>query len=164
MNTDMGEYIVGAYLKVVKNCLFVDYNVRAPGGGMAGLNELDVIGLDFDNQTAYICEVATHLQGMFYGNGSATTIQRIAKKYVWQQHYASEHLTAFPNQHFMFWSPVVAQGATTIGLGEIAGLELVINTDYTACVEALRAAARQKTADVNNPAFRTLQILEHLKH
>lgn len=43
----MGEYIVGVCLKLLKKCDFVRYNVRRPGGGMAGLNELDVMGLAF---------------------------------------------------------------------------------------------------------------------
>lgn len=48
MATEMGEYLVGAYLKLVEGCDFVDYNVRVPGGGMAGLNELDVVGIHFN--------------------------------------------------------------------------------------------------------------------
>ena len=40
-------YIVGAYLKLIEGCDVIDYNVRPPGGGMAGLSELDVVGLDF---------------------------------------------------------------------------------------------------------------------
>jgi hypothetical protein len=31
MLTDVGEYIAGAYLRLVLNCNFVDYNVRTPG-------------------------------------------------------------------------------------------------------------------------------------
>ena len=57
MKTEMGEYIVGACLKLLKECDFVDYNVRRPGGGLVGLDELDVMGLDFKNKTAYLCEV-----------------------------------------------------------------------------------------------------------
>jgi len=52
MKTDVGEYIVGAYLKIIEECDVIDYNVRVPGGGLEGLNELDVVGLDFKNQTA----------------------------------------------------------------------------------------------------------------
>ncbi|MDD5659927.1 MAG: hypothetical protein PHR39_07990 [Actinomycetota bacterium] len=40
IKTDIGEYIVGAYLKVIKKCDFIDYNARPPGGGLEGLNEL----------------------------------------------------------------------------------------------------------------------------
>ena len=69
MQTDIGEYIVGAYLAIIADCPFVQYNVRAPGGGLDGLNELDVVGLNVDTGTAYLCEVATHLDGLNYGSG-----------------------------------------------------------------------------------------------
>ena len=49
MNTTMGEYITGAYLKLILECDVVDYNVRPPGGGRAGLAEFDVVGLKFAN-------------------------------------------------------------------------------------------------------------------
>jgi hypothetical protein len=61
IRTGMGEYIVGAYLKIIKKCDFVNYNVRAPIGGLEGLNELDVVGFDFKNKTVYLCLFATHL-------------------------------------------------------------------------------------------------------
>ena len=67
MKTEMGEYLVGAYLRIIKGCDFIDYNVRRPGGGMSGLDELDVIGLDFKDRTAYLCEVTTHLDGLLIG-------------------------------------------------------------------------------------------------
>jgi hypothetical protein len=40
VKTDIGEYIVGAYLKVIKKCDFIDYNARPPVGGLEGLNEM----------------------------------------------------------------------------------------------------------------------------
>jgi len=58
MLTDVGEYIVGAYLQVEEGCDFVDYNIRPPGGGLEGLGELDVVGLNFKTKTAYVCEVS----------------------------------------------------------------------------------------------------------
>ncbi len=163
MHTDIGEYIVGAYLTIIEACQFVQYNVRAPGGGLAGLNELDVIGLNVDTGTAYICEVATHLDGLNYGAGNADTVARIAKKHFWQREYATKHLAAFPQRRYMLWAPVVPVGALTAGLGVLTDLELIVNNDYTARIDALRAVARKQTADYNNPFFRTLQILEHLK-
>ena len=39
MLTDIGEYVVGAYLKLKLNCDFVDYKIRPPGGGLKGLEE-----------------------------------------------------------------------------------------------------------------------------
>ena len=37
MNTEMGEYLVGAYLKLINKCDIIDYNARRPGGRMPGL-------------------------------------------------------------------------------------------------------------------------------
>jgi hypothetical protein len=41
MRTEVGEYVVGAWLKIGLGCDVVDYNVRPPGGGLNGLGELD---------------------------------------------------------------------------------------------------------------------------
>ena len=163
MNTEMGEYIVGAYLKLIKECDFIEYSVRRPGGHRAGLNELDVMGLDFKNKTAYLCEVATHLEGLNYGSGGTPTVERIGKKYAQLREYAESHLpSTFPKRHFMFWSPVVSAGVAE-ELKQIKGLELVINEDYAACVDELLKQARSITYDTGNPAFRIFQILGHLR-
>ena len=82
MGTEIGEYIVGACLKLIKGCDVVDHNVRRPGGGLSGLDELDVLGLDFKNRIAYLCEVTTHLDGLLYGSGNAETVKRIKTKYL----------------------------------------------------------------------------------
>lgn len=163
MNTEMGEYIVGACLKLLKGCDFVEYNVRRPGGGLAGLNELDVMGLDFKNKTAYLCEVTTHLEGLLYGSRGTSTVERIGKKYEKLQEYAKNHLPeVFRERHFMFWSPVVRPGVRQ-ELEKIKGLELVINKDYADYIEALKELAKKGTHDTGNPAFRVLQILGHLR-
>ncbi|MEO0074488.1 MAG: hypothetical protein ABIK31_00050 [candidate division WOR-3 bacterium] len=112
MKTDIGEYIVGAYLKIIKKCDFVDYNVRPPGGGVKGLDEIDVIGLDFRNKIAYLCEVTTHIRGVLYNNNK-TTVDKIKRKHKKQIEYARKHLAYFQNHIFMFWSPVVPEGYIT---------------------------------------------------
>lgn len=162
MRAEMGEQIVGAYLKIVLECDVVSYNVRPKGGGMKGLGELDVVGLRFIDQTAFVCECATHLAGLEYGQGAAHSIGKIAQKTQRQQEYSETHLQPFPNRHFMFWSPVVPK-AIAAQLAGIEGLELVVNLDYSECVTKLRHAARTRMNDENNDAFRLLQILEHLR-
>ena len=162
MKTDTGEYVVGAYLKIIKGCDFVVYNVRPPGGGLKGLNELDVVGMHFQTKTAYLCEVTTHIRGLLYRNNK-TTVERIRKKLQIQKDYASQYLGDFPTRHYMFWSPVVPVGYITTNLGKIPDLELVINQEYTKCIVELKEQARNLTHDVGNPFFRTLQIMEHLK-
>jgi len=162
IKTDIGEYIVGAYLKIIKKCDFVDYNVRPPVGGLEGLNELDVVGLDFKNKTAYLCEVTTHIRGVLYKD-NITTVNKINIKYKRQKEYANKYLPGFSKRHFMFWSPVVPKGYITKELEKIDGLELVINKKYAQCIDELRIKAKELTNDVGNPFFRMLQILEHLR-
>lgn len=163
MLTDIGEYIVGAYLKLKIGCDFVDYNVRPPVGGLEGLEELDVLGLDLKNNVAYLCEVTTHITGLLYKNNQET-VARIRKKHDRQKKYASNYLTQFDKVRYMFWSPVVPRGYLTENLARIEGLELVINANYKKCIEELRELARYTTHDTRNPFFRMLQILEHMKN
>jgi len=162
MLTDIGEYIVGAYLKLIEECDFIDYNVRPPVGGLEGLEELDVIGLNFKSSTAYLCEVTTHIRGLLYKNNQES-VKRIKKKYERQKNYADQYLTNFENKKFMFWSPVVPVGFITEKLKEVEGLELIINGEYKSRIEKLRMLARNTTHDARNPFFRMLQIMEHMR-
>ena len=163
MNAEMGEFLVGAYLKVIEGCDFVGYNVRPPGGGLRGLEELDVVGLHFATRTAFLCEVTTHIGGLLYVDNS-TTVLRVEAKHRRQKNYAEAQLKEFPNRRYQFWSPVVPRGYLTQRLALIdPELELVINMEYAERVDELRKAARTRKNDENNPAFRLLQILEHLR-
>ena len=164
MARDMGEHVVGAYLKLEQGCDFVEYNVRPPTLGKDGQAEFDVVGFDFKSSTVCLCEVATHLNGLNYGgNSNSDTLKRITDKYRRQRNYAERNLSRFANVRFMFWSPYVPRGYLTRNLDEIEGLELVINGRYRECVELLRARAKAETRDSNEPFFRALQILEHMK-
>jgi len=162
MRTEPGEFLVGAYLKLVEGCDVVDYNVRIPGGGLEGLGELDVVGLNFKSKTAFVCEVTTHILGLLYKN-NAESVARIRRKHMRQRQYAKRFLTSFGAHRFMFWSPVVPVGYLTTNLQKIEGLELVINGRYKQRIAALRSFARKHTHETQNPSFRVLQILEHLR-
>jgi len=85
----MGEYLVGAYLELVKGCEIISYNVRSHEKGLKGLVELDFVGLNLKQNTAFLCEVVTHLGGLIYG-GREETIRRIFKKYEKQRTYAKK--------------------------------------------------------------------------
>lgn len=162
MNTQMGEYLVGAYLKVIEGCDFIDYNVRFPGGGLKGLDELDVIGFNFEDSVAYLCEVTTHIRGILYGNNE-NTVRRVSSKFEKQRRYARERLHHLAEHRFMLWSPVVPRGYLTKNLSRIEGLELIINEEYAQRIAQLQMHARASTHDVGNPAFRLLQILGHMR-
>lgn len=162
MLTDVGEYLVGAYLDLVEECDVIDYNVRPPGGGIQGLTELDLVGFSFERDTAYLCEVTTHIRGLLYRNNQET-VRRIAKKHERQKAYAERYLTQFSNKRYQFWSPVVPVGYVTENLANLSDLELIINREYTARVEQLKKLARETAHDARNPVFRVLQILGHLR-
>jgi hypothetical protein len=118
MLTDIGEFIAGAYLQLEEKCEVVDYNVRPPGGGLDGLGELDVVGLNFDTNTIFFCEVTTHIRGLLYKNNQET-IARIKRKYERQRIYAKRYKDNFENHRFMFWSPYVPRGILTKGLSKM---------------------------------------------
>lgn len=160
--TEVGEFVVGAFLKLECGCDVVDYNVRPSGGGMNGLGELDVVGYDFRNGRAFLCEVTTHIGGLLIGTNQQT-IKKIREKHERQKAYASAFLGRFDEIRYQFWSPCVPKGFLTERLAEIEGLELVINGKYKAAVEALRKRARVEKHDAVNPFFRTLQILEAMR-
>jgi hypothetical protein len=162
MLTDVGEYLVGAYLQLIEECDFVDYNIRPPGGGLKGLEELDVLGLNFKENTAYLCEVTTHIRGLIYKD-NVESVKRIKKKYARQKLYAKESLTNFKNKRFMFWSPRVPVGYITEHLSEIKGLELIINGEYKRRITELMDHARKTTYDARNPVYRVLQIIGHMR-
>ena len=140
--TEVGEYLVGAYLKLEIGCDVVDYNVRAPGGGQRGQEEFDVVGLSFADRAAYICEVATHIRGLDYG-GYDETVARVRKKHARQRAYAEEFLRDFAHVRYMLWAPVVPVGALTRRLAEIDSLELVITCAYPDRVGELQARAQR---------------------
>lgn len=88
MTTQVGEYIVGAYLQIIEKCDFVGYNVKLPSRGIEGLSEFDVLGFRFSDKTAFMCEVTTHLNGPNYGSNYNVTIGKIREKYERQKEYA----------------------------------------------------------------------------
>lgn len=81
---------VGAYLQHRYDCGIILYNVRPPGGKLAGLNELDVIGLNLPAKQAFLCEVTTHLHGM-----RPQMVVKMPEKHRQQKLYANAHLQGF---------------------------------------------------------------------
>ncbi len=162
MLTDVGEYLVGAYLQLVDQCDFVQYNIRPPHGGLEGLGELDVVGFNFASRTAYLCEVTTHIKGLNYASNTET-VKKLTEKHERQRAYALKYLTNFEKRVFQFWSPVVPVGYMTQELAKLPELELIINQEYTGRMRTLQKLAASISYDAGNPAFRLLQILEHMR-
>ena len=54
---NIGEEICGEWLRHIKGCDFVQYNVQTHDAQ----GEIDVIGINLDERIVYACEVAIHL-------------------------------------------------------------------------------------------------------
>ncbi len=174
---NLGEEITGEYLKVVKNCEFIEYNLYTPD--VQG--EIDVVGIDIKNKKLYVCEVATHLvTGLQYvNNATPDNVNRFLKKFRKNIPYAKKYFPGF-EKHFMLWSPIVKnQGINAIhnqlnDVNEIKAilkkefsydLELIINHEYNECLKKLREYARKETKELKSPVLRLMQIEEKLsKH
>jgi hypothetical protein len=162
MKTEIGEYVVGAYLALIEKCDFVTYNVRPPEQGLKGLAEFDVIGIRFEDGKVFLCEVTTHLDGLNYGTYNKT-INKIQEKLARQKNYYDTYLWGFPEAELMFWSPTVPKGKLTDVLERMKDITLVINESYSSRIRELKQVAKATTRDYNNPFFRSLQVLEHIK-
>ena len=174
---NIGEEITGEYLRVIKNCDFVQYNAH----GNKKLDEIDVIGLNLKGKTVYICEVAAHILGLLYPKGSTPdTKNRLIKKFSKDIAYADKHFAEY-KKVFMFWSPIVkksnekAKYCAQRHVKEAADyikerydieIEVISNQNYANCLQELREYASKNSSDLKNSAvLRFLQIEEFLgKH
>ena len=167
-----GERLVGDYLRYVKGCDFVDFNVYTTDSQ----GEVDVVGVANAKKHAYICEVVTHLTtGIQYvKNARPDTADRLIKKFIKDIKYGSE---AFPECQvdYMLWSPVVRQSGGKPEYNQFTHLKrvedevrartgvkltFVINQAYIEAINALREFARNETKELKSPIMRFLQIEE----
>lgn len=184
-SVQIGEQIVGAYHSLITGCEVVSYTVRSEIQGEQ--MDLDVLGIDSEggHRTVYLCEVGTHLDGLDYGGapsddywsefGSSKyqgTLDTIHQKFKADLRYATRVFDDAEEYKLQFWSPYVAQGHITAGFEKMADrfrderdveLEFLINEKYTAKVEELRERAGSETKRYGEPAYRFLQILEHMR-
>jgi hypothetical protein len=165
---DIGESLVGAYLRHIEGCDVVVYNnfFRGEQG------EIDVVGIRRgEPREVILCEVTTHIRGMLIvHSGRNATEQRVKEKLRRLIHFAE---ATFPgdNHRFEWWSPYVPIGRLTTALAVIehttqeSGHEFrfVINDEYTRRVQRLVEYARKHEAPTGEPAYRLLQILTHLR-
>lgn len=174
---NIGEEVVGEYLKLVLGCDFVEYNLYTPD--VQG--EIDVVGINTKEKKLFICEVATHLiTGLQYvKNQQPDNIDRFCKKFRKNIEYANNYFPDY-NKRFMLWSPIVKnQGIkakhnqlndikiiqTTLNNEYGVKIEAVINLEYRNCLLELRKYARKETKELKSPVLRLMQIEEKLsKH
>lgn len=156
---DMGESLVGAYMRQVRGCHTVAYNTFLPWGQ----GELDVIGVatgaDEGSVQVWLAEVAVHLDGLNYGSYQITA-KKVATKVLSARQYAQQ---IYPQAQCVMelWSPVVPRGLVEL-LAE-CGAELVVNDGFTERVGELLDRARRSTKLTGEPAFRLFQMLTHVR-
>jgi hypothetical protein len=171
---NIGEEICGEWLRHIKECEFIQYNLRTPD--VQG--EVDVIGLNMKSRTVYACEVAIHLvTGLQYTKGGQPdNVIRLTTKFKKDIAYLAKAFRDYTHV-FMLWSPVVRNqksGSKHNQLKDIekisdtlksdcqVQIELVINQKFKEALEALRKVARATTKEMDSSIMRYLQVEERL--
>jgi len=175
---NIGETLVGDYLKVKYECDFVAFNVSTadPKG------EIDVVGINSKKKEIYICEVATHLvTGLRYVNAKekiSDNVGRFVKKFKKNIADADKVFPEYKKKHFMLWSPIVKNPKTgtkfnqTKDIAEVeheifeqhrVRIEVISNQEYMDRLNYLREYARRVTEELKSPVLRLFQIEEKLK-
>lgn len=166
MPGDVGESLVGSYLRYIVGCDVVAYNTHTP----EVQGELDVIGLrTAAPRTVWLCEVITHLRGTLYGSGYAATVAKVRDKIGRARDFASATFAGDVHR-YEIWSPIVPSGIAQ-RFDELANefsnqeldVEFIINARYTERVQELVDHAKESFKATNEPAYRLLQILTHLR-
>lgn len=161
---DMGESLVGAFLRYGEACDFVVYGTQTEGQG-----ETDVIGFQVEQKRVWLCEVATHLDGLLYGSGGAVgTLAKVRQK-VERAIAFSDRMFPGQEKRFEWWSPKAGPSLIAafesieqeLGSGETS-VEFIVNAEYARRVGVLIEKARKGTKATPEPFFRALQILAHL--
>jgi hypothetical protein len=160
--SDIGESLVGAYLRHIERCEIVVYNNFFPDRQ----GEIDVVGIKgVHPRQIFLCEVTTHIDGMY-----APMAKRMTGKLNRLLEFAA---ATFPGEdhRYQWWSPVVPAGVLTTAFGaaqdawrqEGRSLDLVFNADYTERVTELIDYARTHSSTTSEPAYRLLQVLTHMR-
>ena len=167
---DIGEQIDGAWLSEVAGCEFVEYRVRTRRQG-----EIDVVGLSLQHDHAYLCEVATHIHGLWYANSTKLNVKKLVDKFTRAAEWAEHYLGRFPKRTYMLWTPVVKRSRSGAKLDQTKSietakleikrglkidLEVATNESYRNALEQLRKIARNTTFKPNSPVLRVMQIEE----
>lgn len=163
--TDLGESLVGAYMRHIERCTIVLYNsFFADQQG-----EVDVVAVKARDpgqpRLVYLCEVTTHIGGM-----ARPTVDKVPAKLQRLREFAD---VTFPSEahRFQWWSPYVSKGGTTARFEQLRAdwtsegrsLEFIVNDEYTRRIGQLVDHARKNSATTNEPGYRMLQILTRLR-
>lgn len=141
---NVGEEICGEWLRHVKGCEFVQYNLKTT----QVQGEIDVIGINLAEHVVYACEVALHLvTGIQYNkNGQPDNVPRLTAKFRKDLNYVR---SAFPDyKHvLMLWSPVVRnqrEGAKHNQLRDVGDIVAAIEQEFEITIDGVVGGERRR--------------------
>jgi hypothetical protein len=169
-----GEHLVGQYLKEIKNCDFVEYNLRTK----SEQGEIDVIGIDSNNKKVFVCEVAIHLEtGLQYTKENRpNNVDKLVAKFSTDIEYAQKNFSSY-ERLYMLWTPIIKIPKKAGGHSQLKDIEdiqnqikqkfeieieLIYNEQFLFRINELREVARKTTQEMSSPIMRFLQIEEKL--
>jgi hypothetical protein len=171
-----GEHLVGQYLKYIKDCDFVEYNLKTK----LKQGEIDVVGINSSQSKVYICEVVTHLTGVglqYVKDKRPDNVGRLTSKFRKDIEYGITNFRDF-ERIYMLWTPLAKDTGTMAksnpfkDIREVKekiklelGIDLIlfVNEDYMTAVSELRRFASKTSYAMKSPIMRYLQIEETLK-
>ena len=171
MTINLGEEIVAAYLQYIKGCEFIQQNLYTPD--VQG--EIDVVGIDLESKTIYVCEVAIHLAtGLSY---VPDNVAKLTDKFSRDIEYANKYFPDYTRK-FMLWSPIVKKARDGAKFNQMTDVEkikanihakygvtldCIVNEKFSARLSELRDYARNETKELKSPVLRLMQVEEFLK-
>ena len=171
---NLGEEICGEYLKYIKGCDFVTYNVTNPD--IQG--EIDVVAIKLEKKEIYVCEIAIHTTGLQYTkNNRPDNYKRFVAKFEKDIAYAKKY---FPEYRIipMIWSPIVKESGKTAKYNSLEdlnnvqvyikntyelNLELIINREFANAIEELKVYTGNVTSEFKSNVMRMFQIERSLE-
>lgn len=161
---DIGESLVGSYLRYVEDCDFVHYETYGESQG-----ELDVVGMRLADKRVWLCEVAIHLGGLEYGQGYAGSRDKVRQK-IDRAEMIAQRLFTDQQATYEFWSLRVPKRLASM-LKDLEvefasrGLDVafIINEKFAERIHKLRDRAAQDMKSTAEPAYRLLQVLTQLQ-
>lgn len=162
---ELGESLVGAYMRYIECCTMVLYNNYLA----AEQGEVDVVAVKpqraGEPRIVYFCEVTTHVGGM-----GTKMVKKVPSKLERARAFAE---VLFPDEErrFQWWSPYVRVGAATTQFAQLQtdwadqglSLEFVVNEEYTRRITQLIEHARKNPSPTRESAYRMLQIVTRLR-
>ena len=128
MTINIGEEIVAAYLQYIKGCEFIQQNLYT--ADVQG--EIDVVGIDLETKTIYVCEVAIHLiTGLQYVKGSQpNNANKLTEKFSRDIEYTNKFFPDY-TKHFMLWSPIVRVSSDKAKFSQMVDIEVITSNIKT---------------------------------